>query len=302
MLMKTPMRHQTIAIVGPTASGKSDLAIDLALKTNAVILSLDSLAVYKEIDIASAKPTLKEQAGIKHFGIDVLFPNEKFDVMQFLALFRKAQEYANQNNQPLIITGGSSFYLKTLTDGISPLPTITKEAQEQTQMLLKSTSGAYSYLQSIDPAYCQKITHADRYRLQKALEIYFATKQTPTDYFRANPPKPLVDNLPIYAINTQRALLRERIAKRTQKMLQMGLIDEVAYLERTYTRAPQSMGAIGIAEVLKYLDGRVGLKELEEKIIINTARLAKRQVTFNKSQLNVEYYGSIEEIKKRVLI
>ncbi len=286
-----------IAIVGPTASGKSDLSLELAQKLGGVILSVDSLAVYKEIDIASAKPSREELKLVKHFGIDELYPNEKFSVIEFLEYFKRAKAYAKEHGKKLIIVGGSSFYLKMLTDGISQLPKIEAQTKAKVAELMQNLQVAYDFLKGIDSTYAKGIKSSDRYRIEKALEIYFATNTPPSQYFKANPPKPIEPNLPIYEIAIEREALRERIKLRTKKMLKMGLIDEVAYLEKKYTRAPQSMGAIGIKEVLEYLDGVYSRNELEDKIATNTARLAKRQVTFNRSQLQIEFSGSLQEIK-----
>jgi tRNA dimethylallyltransferase len=115
-----------LALIGPTASGKTDLAIKLAHKTSANILSLDSLALYKEIDIASAKPSIKERDNIKHYGIDELFANEFFDVTTFIELYKKAKKESIEENKNLIIVGGTSFYLSSLINGISSLTTISK--------------------------------------------------------------------------------------------------------------------------------------------------------------------------------
>ena len=292
------MKDNIFAIVGPTASGKSDLALELAQKLNSVILSVDSLAVYREIDIASAKPSKQELATIKHFGIDELNPDEKFSVIEFLEHFKKAKNYAKEQNKGLIIVGGTSFYLKVLSQGISNLPKIEPTLKLEVQEIMANLEEAYKFLKSIDSEYAKKIKSGDRYRIEKALEIYKATNMPPSQYFRENPPKPIVPNLPIYEIAINRDILRERIDLRTSKMLEMGLIDEVAYLEHKYTREPQSMGAIGIKEVLDFFDGVYSKKELKAKIATNTARLAKRQVTFNKSQLSIEFSGSVEEIKE----
>ena len=108
-----------IAIIGSTASGKTGLSLELAHKTNSIILSLDSLSVYKEIDVASAKPTKEERGDIIHFGINEVFPNEEFDVIQFINCYKKAKKFAQQNNKNLIIVGGTGFYLKSLIEGIS---------------------------------------------------------------------------------------------------------------------------------------------------------------------------------------
>ena len=287
-----------IAIVGPTASGKSDLALSLASKLDGIILSVDSLSVYKEIDIASAKPSRDELAAIKHFGVDLLYPNENFDVVKFLDEFQRAKEYAKQKQKKLIIVGGTSFYLKILSEGISQKPKISDKVAKKVKEAMQDKQKAYTFLESIDKAYMQNIKPNDSYRIEKALEIFYASGKTPSEYFKQNPKKPIVVNLPIYEIAVERNTLRERIAKRTAKMLEMGLIDEVAFLEKKYTRAPNAMKAIGIIEVLEYLDGRFNKEELFEKIVTNTARLAKRQVTFNKTQLNIKLSASAKEIEK----
>lgn len=290
------MENNIFAIVGPTASGKSDLSLELAQKLNGVILSVDSLSVYKEIDIASAKPSKEELKKVLHFGINKLYPNEKFSVIEFLNYYKEAKGYAKKHNKSLIIVGGTSFYLKVLTKGISTLPKISNSVEKEVENMLLNLSDAYNFLKEIDPIYAKNIKANDRYRIQKALNLYLQTNIAPSEYFKANPPKPIEPNLPIYELNIDRQELRERIKLRTKKMLNMGLIDEVAYLEHKYTRAPQAMGAIGIKEVLNYFDGIYNKKELEEKIAINTAKLAKRQVTFNKSQLNIKFSGSSKEI------
>ncbi len=288
------------AITGPTASGKSDLALELAQKIGGVILSVDSLAVYKEIDIASAKPSKEELSLVRHFGIDELYPNEKFSAIEFIKQFKEAKNWAKEHGKSLIIVGGTSFYLKVLTQGISNLPKISKSVKEKANSLLLNLDQAYKILQKIDSQYAKNIASSDRYRIEKALSIYYTTNTPPSQYFKENPPKPIEPNLPIFEIKIERELLRERIKLRTAKMLQSGLIDEVAYLEQKYGRTPQSMGAIGIKEVLDYFDGIYSKQELEEKIAVHTARLAKRQVTFNKSQLNIEFSGSVQEIKEHI--
>jgi tRNA dimethylallyltransferase len=281
-----------IAIIGPTASGKTDLAIEYARENNANILSLDSLAIYKEIDIASAKPTIEDRKGIRHFGIDIIYPNDSFDVTLFINLYKKARDESISQNKNLVIVGGTGFYLKALIDGISPMPKISKETKSKTDNLLEDIKEAYNILYKIDKKYMQNIKQRDKYRIEKMLNLYFETKLTPTEYFKNNPPKSIINEpLPIYEIDIDRDTLRARIKKRTKKMLDMGLIDEVAYLEKRYTQAPNPMKAIGIKEVLDYFNGLYSLDELEEKIIINTARLAKRQRSFNKSQFKNRRYN-----------
>lgn len=277
-----------IAIIGPTASGKTSLAIDIAHKTNSVILSLDSLSVYKEIDIASAKPTKQERAGIVHFGIDEVFPNQTFDVLEFIACYKKAKMYATEYDHNLVIVGGTGFYLKTLIDGIS-LGITTHEPMDI------SLEEAYELLRHLDPVYMEKIKSNDKYRIEKTYNIYRQTKLSPTEYFLKNPKKPFAPNLPIFEILWEPEELRQRIALRTKQMLEEGLIDEVIYLEKKYTREPNCMSSIGIIETLQYLDGKLNKTQLEEKIATNTAQLAKRQRTFNRSQFNNQQTKNILE-------
>ncbi len=290
-----------IALIAPTASGKTAFAIEYAKKNNANILSLDSLAIYKEMDIVSAKPTLKERDGIKHFGIDEIYPNKHFDVTTFIKLYKKARDKSIKEGKSLIVVGGTSFYLKSLIDGISPMPKISESSKLKTIELLSNIKEAYSFLYSKDREYMQNIKTTDFYRVEKMLNLFFETGLTPTKYFRLNPPKPTItEPLDIYEIVVDRDILRDRIRKRTQKMLDDGLVDEIAYLERKYTKYPNSMKAIGVKEVLDYFDGIYNKIELKEKIVINTARLAKRQRTFNSSQFPNRISMSLEELKKKL--
>ncbi len=277
-----------IALIGSTASGKTSLSIDLALKTNSIILSLDSLCVYKEIDIASAKPTKEERKDILHFGIDEVYPDVDFDVMSFLELYKKAKNYALQNDKNLIIVGGTSFYLKALKDGIS-------QGFEAKIKLDISIDEAYALLYDLDKTYMQKIEKNDKYRVQKAYEIYKNTNLIPSEYFEKNKKVALAPNIKIFEILWDKEELRKRINLRTKQMLKDGLIDEVIYLESKYTRKPNCMSSIGIVETLQYLDGKISKKELEEKISLNTSHLAKRQNTFNKKQFNGKQHSNIIE-------
>jgi tRNA dimethylallyltransferase len=293
---------EEIAIIGATASGKSSLAIDIAKREGAIILSLDSLSIYREIDIVSAKPTVEEMGGIEHLGIDVIYPDEPFDVTIFMSLYRDAHKIASDSGKKLIIVGGSSFYLKSLIDGISPLPHIDREIKERVSYALSDLPKSYDTLYRLDPTYMSRISSSDRYRIERALSILWAVGEIPSEYFKKHPPIPTIKKaIPIYHIETDRAILRERIAKRTDMMLQSGLIDEVAYLEKRYTRSPNPMKAIGIKECLEFLDGMYSRRELREKIITNTARLAKRQTTFNRSQFGDLISLDIKSLKSKIM-
>ena len=283
-----------IAIIGSTASGKTALSLDLANKTNSIILSLDSLCVYKDIEIASAKPTVEERGEIIHFGIDEVYPNEEFDVIKFIELYKKSKDYALKNDKNLIIVGGTGFYLKALIDGLS-------QGVNSKIKLDISSSEAYDILYSLDKDYMQKIEKNDRYRIEKAYAIYKQTGLTPTSYFEKNQKIPLAKDLKIFEILWDKEELKNRISQRTKIMVNSGLIDEVIFLEKKYSRAPNSMASIGIIETLEYLDGKLSKQELEEKISLNTAKLAKRQNTFNKGQFLNKTSNIIENLNSDII-
>lgn len=290
-----------LAIIGPTASGKSDLAIKIAKKTNSYILSIDSLSIYKEIDIVSAKPSKAELHEVRHFGIDLLYPNEYFSVDIFIKLYKDVLMLCKEESKNLIIVGGTSFYLKSLIDGLSQIPTITKEISLQVERKLKDLDSCYEFLSKVDEKYMKNISPNDRYRIEKALLIYEASSLTPSEWFSENPPKPIIENLDIYNIEVERDVLRERIKKRTLKMLEAGLIDEVCYLEQKYTRLPHAMNSIGIIEVLEYLDSKVTKDEMLKNISTHTAQLAKRQQTFNRTQFGDVMNASLEDLERIIL-
>lgn len=283
-----------IAIIGTTASGKTALSLELASKTNSIILSLDSLCVYKEIDIVSAKPTKEERGNIIHFGIDEVYPNEEFDVVKFIELYNKAKEYASNHDNNLIIVGGTGFYLKALIDGLS-------KGIDLKVKLDISPLEAYDFLYSLDKDYMQKIEKNDRYRIEKAYAIYKQSGLIPSEFFEKNPKTPFAKDLKIFEILWDKEELRKRIALRTNQMVKSGLIDEIIYLEKKYTRAPNCMSSIGVVETLEYLDGKLSKQELEDKISLNTSKLAKRQNTFNKSQFTEKTSNIIENLNSDII-
>lgn len=296
---KRPQLKQ-LAILGPTACGKTALSIEIATKYNAIILSLDSLSIYKQIDIASAKPTKEERMDIVHFGIDEIYPNEDFNVTLFFELYKKAFSLAKEKNKNLIIVGGTGFYLKAMIEGLNDKPQISLHVKEKVEKKLYNLEESFAFIKNFDKAYAQKISPKDSYRIQKWFEIYLTTGLGATEHFEKSHKEALIKELEIFEIDLDKDYLRQRISLRTQQMIEMGLIDEVVFLERTYTRLPSAMGAIGIKESLEYLDGSYDLKQLHEKITTNTARLAKRQRTFNTTQLPLHVKGDREFIQEQI--
>lgn len=288
-----------IAILGSTASGKTALSILLAKRYDCVILSLDSLSVYKEIDIASAKPSIKERDGVVHFGIDEIYPNDSFSVVLFFEIYKNALKFAKKHKKNLIIVGGTSFYLKSMMSSFSKKPIISDEVKNETQSLLLNINKTYEMIEKIDPKFASKISKNDKYRIEKWLELYLSLKQIPSIFLQENQEEPLIKNIKIFEIITEKQILEKRIKLRTAQMLKQGLIDEVFRLEKKYTRAIKPLMAIGLKEVLEYFDAKINLNELEEKITQNTIHLAKRQKTFNKTQFKTTQ-ASLEDLEAKI--
>lgn len=244
---------------------------------------------------------MSERDSVKHFGIDVLRPNEYFNVDIFINLYHTVVEICKKDNKNLIIIGGTSFYLKSLMQGLSKIPKIDEQTTKAVKLKLKNLSQCYDILNSVDPLYMKNINATDRYRIEKALLIYEASNLTPTQWFQQNPPKAVIENIDIFNIEVDREVLRKRIYQRTAKMYKMGLIDEITYLEQRYSRLPNAMGAIGIVEVLEYLDGKVTLQKMLENISLHTVQLAKRQQTFNRTQFKNIVNAPLQELEEIIL-
>lgn len=290
-----------IAIIGPTACGKSDTALTVAQKTDALILSLDSLSLYKEVDIASAKPSKEELASVLHFGVDILYPNEPFNAALFMDEYERAKQEAIRAQKNLIIVGGSSFYLKSMIDGLTDMPPISEAARMQALELVKEDiSQAYELLKSVDNEFASNVKEADSYRIGRGLEIYFEFGVAASELFASLPKKRVADSLKIYEIVVEREELRAKIRQRTAKMFEVGLLDEAVYLSQKYGADTKPIGSIGLKEAMQHLNGEISREECEELVAIHTSQLAKRQVTFNKSQLTADFKGDKKAVQKEL--
>ncbi|EAI5647202.1 tRNA (adenosine(37)-N6)-dimethylallyltransferase MiaA [Campylobacter fetus] len=268
------------ALIGTTASGKSSFSIELAKEIEAVILSLDSLCLYKNIDIASAKPNKNELSIIKHFGINLVYPDSHFCVGDFIKEYHKAKEFAISKNCPLIITGGSGFYLKSMLKGLSP-------KLEKIKIELNNDE-IWSIAEKIDPNFTSKFSKNDEFRLHKWYQIYKLTNEIPTNWLVKNTSAPTIQNLKIYELNWDKEELKNRIKNRTKIMLNSGLIDEAKKLFTTYPKDIKALKSIGLKECGEYFEAKLGdikskeaILNLENLISIHTIQLAKKQRTFN---------------------
>lgn len=288
-----------IAILGPSGSGKSALALEIAKEIDAEIFSLDSLSIYKEIDIASAKPKKSDLNAIKHYGINELEITEPNNAMVFKNLLDLAIEKTKK--QTLLIVGGSSFYLKAIIDGLSVVPSISSGQKEKINAQITSIKSPYEFLHHIDPNYANSIKPNDTYRIHKALEIFFSTQIQPSEYFRTHPKIPFPHPIKLYELQIKKEILKDRIIQRTEQMMQEGIVEEIATLVQKYPKNSQPFKAIGVKETIAYLEGILSYEELAPLISTHTAQLAKRQSTFNRTQFYDIYRLPPKEIYENIL-
>lgn len=278
-----------LALIGTTASSKSSLAHELAKEKQAIILSLDSLAIYKEINIASAKVSKEELEEVDYFGINLKKPDEDFCVGDFFQEYKRARKKAEERQVPLIITGGTSFYLQALLQGLSPkIP--------KSQHFL-SKEELWALAQEKDEEFTKKFSINDDFRLQKWMDIYNFCGYAPSKFLKENTQPALIKNLELYEIFWEKEELTKRINARVEIMFESGLEKEAQELFSKYSKEAKALNCIGLKEFLAYFEGKISPEEVKNLIKIHTRQLAKKQRTFNKKFLNKKV-GTLEELRK----
>ncbi len=300
-----------LLIIGCTASGKGTLAFNLAKKLNTSIISVDSMKVYRRMNIGTAKPSRQAREKIKHHLIDIVEPSEPFSLGRYMELADQTIEKLKRSQQgPIIAAGGTAMYIRALLEGIFSGPPSNHELRNslKKQALEHGNAFVYAQLQQIDPKAAQRIHPNDQKRIIRAIEVYKLTgkpiselqKQFFTENYRYN--------WHIIGIRRSKADNNHRINARVKKMYNLGLVDEVkSLLNEPSGLSPQAAQAVGYAEIIDYLNGKYdSLDDAFEKIKINTRRLAKSQRTWFKRFKNVTWFDvnpdeTSETITERVL-
>jgi tRNA dimethylallyltransferase len=266
-----------IAIVGPTASGKSALAMEIAPRIGGEILSVDSMQVYRGMNIGTAKPSADEQRAVRHHLIDLVDPTEVFTVARFVELADEAIADARRRDVPLIAVGGTPLYYKALFQGMFEGP----GADDEIRQRLRDTPSEelHRRLSKVDPPAAQRIHSNDHRRLIRALEVYELTGK-PISSFQTDweSPKPRHDATWI-GLSWEKEALNQRINARTRAMMSAGWLDETRGLLARYgTLSKTASEATGYHELIEHIDGRMDLDEAVEQIKIATRQLARRQM------------------------
>ena len=306
MVQKNSVKPKIICIGGPTGVGKTSLAIKIANIFDGEIVSCDSIAIYKHLDIGSAKPTQQEQSQAVHHMIDIKEPFENYSVAEYRDDAKEIIKNILSKNKIPIIVGGTGLYMKGLLFSLDMGHTAKDDSlREKYKKIADDKGGAFllEYLNKIDPISAQKLHDKDINRIIRAIEIYELTGKKKSDYQTKLESE--FDYMLIF-LNDNRKELYNRIDQRVDKMLDQGLENEVEYLVKTFklSRSNQSMSGIGYKEFFNYFLNKISKKELIEDIKQNSRHYAKRQITWFKAMPNVREFDCnnteivINEVKK----
>ena len=300
------MKSKVIVIAGPTASGKTALSIELAKKINGEIISCDSMQIYKEMDIGTAKVTKEEMQGIKHYLIDIISPTERYTVSNFKKDSEAAIEEILAKGKVPIVVGGTGLYVNSLIYGIEYTDMeFDLKYREELMQISETEEGLkelYNKACNIDAKAMEKISPNDKKRIVRVLEIYKATGKTKTELEILSRKKGVKYDFKKFAINMDREKLYDRINLRVDIMLEQGLVDEVKNIYEKYDKYPTAMQALGYKEVVEYLEEKMTYEEMVEKIKQETRRYAKRQLTWFRKNNDYIWLDSNNGIQNNVNI
>lgn len=296
--------QKVIVICGPTASGKTALSIELAKRINGEVVSADSMQIYDEMSIGTAKPDEKEMQGIKHYLIGNVSPTTRYSVSDYKSDAMNAiEEIINKNKMPIVV-GGTGLYVNSLIYGIDyPEVKTDLEYREELEKIAKKDGLKHLYEKAmqIDPEAAKNISENDKKRIIRILEIYKETGKTKTQLEIESRKNGVPYDYRVFAINMPREILYDRINRRVDIMIERGLIDEVKQLYEKYGEELRTaVQGIGYKEVIDYLNGVYSKEKMVEKIKMETRRYAKRQLTWFRKIQDIIWIDGLNDIQNNV--
>ncbi len=287
-----------LAIVGPTASGKSDLALTLAESFGGEIVNFDSIQLYRGFDIGSAKVPPGERRGIPHHLLDVTEPEQEVTAGDYARRAREVLTQIAARKKMPIMVGGTGFYLRALIDGLFPGPARDRELRDRLTAKAAQRPADYLHrlLARLDPEAAGRVHPNDHPKLIRAIEIRLAGRAPISSIWKQG--KDALEGYEVFrlGLNPPREQLRERIAARTERIFQAGLIDEVQHLlDLGVSREAHAFGALGYKQVLAHLDGVFTAEQAVEETIVRTRRYAKRQMTWFRREPDVHWLSGFGE-------
>lgn len=298
------MKPKVVVIVGPTASGKTALSIELAKKINGEIISSDSMQIYKDMDIGTAKVTKEEMQGIKHYLVDFVSPDQRYTVSDFKKDSQDAIEEILAKGKVPIVVGGTGLYVNSLIYSIE-YQNMNFDEEYRNELMKKAESEEgleelWKEANSIDPESMKKISKNDKKRIVRVLEIYKATGKTKTEQEILSRQNEVKYDFKVFGISMDREKLYERINKRVDIMIANGLEQEVKNLISKYSEFPTAMQGLGYKEVVQYFNGILSREEMIEKIKQESRRYAKRQLTWFRRNKEIIWLDSTEKMQENI--
>jgi len=298
------LRRIVHALLGPTASGKSALAVQVAAKLPVEIVSMDSALVYRGMDIGTAKPGAALRAQVPHHLIDIIDPDQSYSAGRWREdVISKVEEILTRKNVPLVV-GGTMLYYRALIAGLDELPQADARVRGalDAEAARRGWPALHAELEKVDPKTAQRVAPNDSQRIQRALEVWRITGK-PLSELQGVARKDLPFELKGVALVPERAVLHERIGQRFDAMLRLGLIDEVKALKKKYRLSASlpSMRAVGYRQVWEYLEGKTDKETMRERAVAATRQLAKRQLTWLRSFPDLVRVDSGEAALDRLL-
>jgi len=280
--MATVNKNRRWMIAGPTASGKSSLAIELAKKTDSEIISVDSRQCYRRINIGTAKPEKEEMKPVEHHNISVLDLTENDSAADFMKRVKQYEQEMKGRGKSIIYCGGSTLHLQSILRPLDDMPDANPDYIHELNEQIESDGieQLYKRLQKVDPWYAEKMDGMNRQRIIRALDIWMQTGK-PFSSFHQDKKIILPDNLEVFVLHRPRKKLHERISVRTEQMMERGLVDETeSILSDGYSPELQAFNTVGYKEVIAFLKGDLSYHQMVEDIKTSTRRYAKRQITW----------------------
>ena len=297
-------KPKVIVIAGPTASGKTALSIEIAKKIDGEIVSADSMQIYKEMDIGTAKPDNEEKQGIKHYMMDFVKPDQAYNVASYKRDAKNAIKEIIEKGKTPIVVGGTGLYIDSL---VYEIEYVDIETDLEYRNMLEERAEKegleklYEEAKKIDEKAMEKIGCNDRKRILRVLEIYHQTGKKKTELDEESRKEPEYD-YKVFAIDMPRDILYDRINRRVDIMLENGLVDEVRNIYEKYKIFPTAMQALGYKEVVEYLENKITKEEMIEKIKQESRRYAKRQLTWFRKNKNIIWLNGTENLDKNINI
>ena len=290
------MRNKLIVILGPTASGKSDLAIKLARKFDGEIVSADSRQIYQEMDIGTNKLTKKQMSGIKHYLINVVKPDQGFTLAQYKRLAVKAIKDIQKRDKLPFLVGGTGLYIQAIVDNLQ-IPRVKPDKKLRNKLEKLTNQELLQKLKKTDPLTAKTIDLNNRRRLIRALEVCLKTKKPFSQQRRKG--RTLFDICQI-GLKLNKKILERRINQRVEQMFKMGLIKETKKLAKRYSLELPAMSGIGYQETSQYLQGKINLRQTKELIKRRTRQYARRQMTWFKKDRRINWIKNYSDAQKVV--